>query len=179
MTVRCRAAGRSPSRTAPSASSTPRTRAPDSRSVANHPIGSPVQCRQLRWRKVLPRASASGTQGNGGTARQAPTASQVRSRVPRFAPCNGHRGAAIKCPQQRCGRRRRLRRSSLRLRRSALPLMNSRRTAPMWTDGSCSSSACFAAHAGHRRFRCVGYGPDQWRIDEIFPPRKVQSRMRE
>ena len=55
----------------------------------------PVQCTQAGRRSVFPRASASGTHGRRGTARQAPTASHVRRSVPRLAPCIGHSGAAI------------------------------------------------------------------------------------
>ena len=54
-----------------------------------------VQCTHPGRRRVLPRASASGTHGRRGTARHAPTASQVRSSVPKLAPCSGHNGAAM------------------------------------------------------------------------------------
>ena len=56
---------------------------------SQHSTSRPTQCTQLRWRDVLPLADASGTHGNRGTARQAPTASQIRSSVPRFVPGNG------------------------------------------------------------------------------------------
>lgn len=61
----------------------------------------------------MPRAMASSTHRNGGTAKQAPTASHVRRSVPRFVPCCGHNAAATRCPQQRWARGRRAVRRSL------------------------------------------------------------------
>jgi hypothetical protein len=60
------------------------------------PPESLTQCTHDGRRSVLPFASASGIQGRRGTAKQAPTASHVRRRVPRFTPYLGHSGAAIK-----------------------------------------------------------------------------------
>jgi hypothetical protein len=45
-------------------------------------------------RRVSPRATASATHGFLGTTMHAPTAPQVRSSVPRFAPRTGHNTAA-------------------------------------------------------------------------------------
>jgi hypothetical protein len=53
---------------------------PLTRSVCSQPVGLPMRCRQLGRRSVLPGATAWSTHLNGGTARHAPTASQVRSR---------------------------------------------------------------------------------------------------
>src|SRR5580704_6926189 len=62
--VRSRAAGRSASLIASSASSTPMIRAPAVRCSSSHPQASrPVQCTQAGQRRVFPRPSASGTQG--------------------------------------------------------------------------------------------------------------------
>ncbi len=91
------AVGRSASRIASSANSTPMTLDPAARWASSQLTTSrPVQCTQAGRRSVFPRASASGTHGSRGTARQAPTASHVRNRVPRFAPCIGHSGAAMR-----------------------------------------------------------------------------------
>ena len=148
VTVRCRAAGRSASRTASSASSTPTTHDPDARWRASHPVTSRlVQCTQARRRSVFPRPSASGTHGNRGTARQAPTASQVRSKVPRFAPCIGHSGAAIRWFQHSCGRLRRWRAISARDRtRTGEPLTGRGRAPRLQRQIDRSLKRCFAAH---------------------------------
>jgi hypothetical protein len=61
----------------------------------------------VRRRNELPRASASGTHGSRGTIRQAPTASQVRSNVPRFAPCSGVWGSITSARQVGASVRRR------------------------------------------------------------------------
>lgn len=114
-TVRRRATGRSASLIDSSTNSTPIRALPRSRCPISHVTGSAyTQCTQDRRRSVFPRCSASGTQGSLGTARHAPTASQVRSKVPRFTPCLGHSEARITWSQQECARRRRWLRSSSR-----------------------------------------------------------------
>ena len=123
-TVRRRAAGRSPSRIASSASSTPTIAEPRARWVEPpDPVAGPVHAGGRR--SVLPRSSASGTHGRRGTARHAPTASHVRRRVPRLTPCSGHRGATTRWSQQPWARPRRSWRRSLRVRtRTCGPLMD-------------------------------------------------------
>ena len=152
--VRCRAAGRSASLTASSASSTPTMRDPADRCSASHRQASlPVQCTQAGRRSVFPRTSASGTHGRRGTARQAPTASQVRRRVPRLAPCMGHSGAAMRRSQHRCPPDLRCRAISRRARTRICGPLTSPAGAP-WRKGHVphySLSWCFAAHLGRRR----------------------------
>jgi hypothetical protein len=97
---------------------------------------------------VFPRASASGTHGRRGTARQAPTASQVRSSVPRFAPCIGHSGAAMRWSQHLCERERRWRAISVRDRtRTGDPLTSRVRTPQTVRQIGVASASCLAAHA--------------------------------
>ena len=147
MIVRWRAAERSPRRTDSSASSTPTIDEPAWRCLPSHVTGSPVQWTQARCRRVLPRASASGTQGRRGTARHAPTASQVRRRVPRLTPCSGHSGAAIRWSQHECGRGRRSLRRSFGVRTRGCAV-KTRRGRTLHIE--CSSGRRFAAHRGHR-----------------------------
>lgn len=107
----------------------------------NH-VGRPRRC------KVLPRASTPGIHGCRGTAKHAPTASHVRSSVPRLASCSGHRGAAMRWSQQRWDRRLRSPRRSFGLRiRTAGRLIY--RTWPAQDD--CSWRTTLGGAPDHRR----------------------------
>jgi hypothetical protein len=116
----CRPArGRAPSRCVPERPAdqpvgSPRRPAPAQRSRGPNPAGELASRsgrrpprHAVRRRNELPRASASGTHGSRGTIRQAPTASQVRSNVPRFAPCSGLCGSITSARQVGASVRRR------------------------------------------------------------------------